>query len=82
MFESLTSFTAMSLLGGLKYPVACAGCGVVYSLGNVLYQAGYADMKEDAQVARFKKGGPVKYLGYFGALGCCISLAGSIQGWW
>jgi glutathione S-transferase len=43
MLESLTSFTAASLLGGLKYPIAVSVFGILYGVGNILYLVGYSD---------------------------------------
>ena len=82
MFESLTTFTVTALLGGLKYPIACTVYGLLYSLGNVLFQVGYSDTNLDVAMARYKKGGGLKWVGYLGAVGSCISLAGSMNGWW
>jgi glutathione S-transferase len=63
MFESLTSMTAMGLIGGIKHPVVATIAGVVYCLGNVLYLMGYADTAVDVDKARHAKGGPLKMLG-------------------
>lgn len=82
MLESWTTFTAVSLLGGLKYPIAVSIYGILYSVGNILFQVGYADTTLDVKMARYKKGGGLKYVGLFGSLGACISLAGSLNKWW
>lgn len=70
------------MLGGLKHPLVCVASGVLFTFGSVFYQMGYSDVKLDVATARYKKGGIVKWLGYFSALGSAISLAGSIQKWW
>jgi glutathione S-transferase len=57
MFESLTSMTALGLIGGIKHPMAATIAGVVYCLGNVLYLLGYADTALDIEKARHSKGG-------------------------
>lgn len=80
--ESLWLFVPSALLGGLKHPIAVAVEGVLYSAGMYLYQAGYANTDKNVEAARHTKGGPVKYIGLFGALGACISLAGSLNKWW
>jgi glutathione S-transferase len=82
MLESITTFTAASLLGGLKYPIAVSLFGILYGVGNILYLVGYSDTKLDVNTARFKKGGALKIVGLLGALGSCISFAGSLNGWW
>lgn len=82
VLESLTSFTAASLLGGLKYPLAVSVFGILYGIGNILYLVGYSDTKFDVNVARFKKGGALKIVGFLGAFGSCVSFAGSLNGWW
>jgi glutathione S-transferase len=82
VFESLTTFTAVSLLGGLKYPIAVSIYGILYSAGNILFQVGYSDTKLDVKTARYKKGGGLKWVGYLGSVGACVSLAGSLNKWW
>lgn len=62
MFESLSDFRANSLIAGLKFPVPVAILGVVYCLGNYLYQAGYSDTSLHVSKARHLKGGPLKFL--------------------
>lgn len=81
IFESLTHFTIMSLIGGLKHPVVCSVGGVFYCLGNFLFQKGYADTSLGVDKARHMKGGPIQYIGIFGSLGSCISIAASMCGW-
>jgi hypothetical protein len=82
MFETLSTFSLMALIGGLKYPIACSVYSALYNVGCILYQQGYADLKLDVKAARHKKGGAIKYVGLFGALGSTISMAGSMVGWW
>ena len=81
-FETLTSYTALALIGGLKHPLICAVGGPLFCIGSVLYQTGYSDTSLKVETARYQKGGIVKWFGLLGALGSTISLAGSIQGWW
>ena len=81
-FELMTTFTITSLLGGLKYPIACSLYGVFFSLGNVLYLKGYADTSFDVQTARYKKGGIIRIIGLLASIGSTVSLAGSLNGWW
>lgn len=82
MLESMTVFVGMSLVGGLKHPYAVSICGLLYSVGNVLYQKGYADMTTDVEHARHAKGGPIRILGLFGTLVTTISVSGELLGWW
>jgi glutathione S-transferase len=82
MFEFLTSFTASGLLGGLKHPKIAAAAGIIFSVGSIFYQIGYADTTLDVKMARYKKGGGIKYVGIMLALGTCVSAAGSMNGWW
>ena len=78
IFESLSDFRAVSFIGGLAHPLVCAGCGVVYCLGNALYMAGYADNKLDVKVARLKKGGPISMLAFLVSLGCATKFSISL----
>ena len=82
MLESLTSFTVANLIGGLKYPLACSAFAVLYSLGSYLYLVGYADATLDVKTARYQKGGQIKFIGWLGALGATVMVAGSLVGWW
>eukprot|EP00542_Grammatophora_oceanica_P011180 CAMPEP_0194028224 /NCGR_PEP_ID=MMETSP0009_2-20130614/2257_1 /TAXON_ID=210454 /ORGANISM="Grammatophora oceanica, Strain CCMP 410" /LENGTH=151 /DNA_ID=CAMNT_0038667557 /DNA_START=69 /DNA_END=524 /DNA_ORIENTATION=+ len=82
MFEMITSFTALSLLGGIKHPIVTAVGGVFFCVGSVLFQIGYADTALDVKTARYKKGGMLKWIGLFLPLGTSISLAGSMIGIW
>mmetsp|Transcript_12377 Transcript_12377/g.18000 ORF Transcript_12377/g.18000 Transcript_12377/m.18000 type:complete len:104 (+) Transcript_12377:319-630(+) len=76
--ESISDFRSAALIGGLKYPLACVGCGILYNLGALLYMAGYKDTKLNVKVARLKKGGPIQFLSHLVVLGIatktCISL--------
>lgn len=81
VYEHITSFTVMSLIGGLKHPIMCAVGGVCYSMGIYLYQAGYSDNSADVKNARHGKGGLIKYIGIFGSLGSCVSVAATMCGW-
>lgn len=82
MFENMSTFSLMALVGGLKYPIACSIYSTFYNVGCVLFQAGYSDTKLDVAMARYKKGGAIKWIGFFGALGSTVSVAGSMIGWW
>jgi glutathione S-transferase len=82
MFELLPTFSLMALIGGLKHPIACSVYSALFNVGCVLYQVGYSDTKLDVDMARYKKGGAVKWVGFFGAMGSTISVAGSMCGWW
>lgn len=82
LFESLTTFTAAALLGGLKHPLICAASGPLFCIGSVLFQVGYSDTSLKVETARYEKGGVVKWIGFLGVLGSAISMAGSIQNWW
>lgn len=82
MFEVLTGFTALSLIGGMKHPITTAVAGLLFCLGNVLFLMGYADTTLAIEGARYKKGGALKHLGAMLALGTSISFAGSLIGWW
>lgn len=81
-FEAVTGVTVATLIAGLQYPIAASICNAFFSLGSVLYQAGYSDTKHDVTMARFKKGGAVKYIGIFGTLYMSINVAGKMLGWW
>lgn len=81
MFESFSVQIAAALIGGLKYPIANAAFSIIYSTGCYLYLLGYEDMNKDVKVARHLKGGPVKYIGFFGSIGSCLILAAELCGW-
>lgn len=81
VYEHLSDFRAVAFIGGLVHPLTCAGCGIVYSLGNYLYMAGYSDTKLDVKLARLKKGGPMNMLALLTALVCATKYSISlIQG--
>jgi glutathione S-transferase len=82
VFESWTSVTAFCLIGGLKHPLLAAAAGIIYSIGNIFFLIGYADTTLDVKMARYKRGGGLKWIGIFLSLGICISMAGSMEGWW
>lgn len=64
LFESLTTFGVCNLLGGLKHPIACSIMAVLYSVGCVLFMEGYKDTKLDVKMARYGKGGALKWVGF------------------
>jgi glutathione S-transferase len=76
--EQLDQYIVATLLGGLKYPLACAGGTVLYCVGSILYQKGYIDLSLDAKDARYKKGGVIKWIGMFTSLFSTCSLAYSM----
>ncbi len=78
MFESISDFRINALISGLKFPVFTAICGVVYSLGNYLYLAGYKDTKLDIKTARHKKGGPIHFLANLLVMACSAVTAVSL----
>jgi glutathione S-transferase len=82
MFEMMSTFSLMALIGGLKYPIACSVYSTLFNVGSVLFQKGYSDTTLDVATARYKKGGAIKWIGVFGAMGSTISVAGSMIGWW
>lgn len=82
MFESLSSVMAMTLLGGVKHPISCAVGYCLYLLGSYFYLVGYSDTELDVKTARYKKGGGIKWIGTLWAMGCTVSLAGSMLKWW
>lgn len=63
--ENVDSYTVMTLLGGLRHPIACALGSVCFCLGSVLYMKGYSDTSLDVKMARYKKGGHIKWIGFF-----------------
>jgi glutathione S-transferase len=81
MFETLSSFTALALLGGIKHPITTAVAGLLFCVGNYFYLLGYSDTSLAVETARYKKGGMLKVLGFLTAFGTCISFAGSVIGW-
>lgn len=81
-FETLPFVSAMGLAGGLKHPVAAALSGLLFCVGSVLFQIGYADTTLDVKMARYKKGGGLKWVGVLLSMGVCVSAAGTMNGWW
>ena len=77
MFETLSSVITMTLLGGLKHPISCSVACCLYLLGSYFYLLGYSDTSLDV-----KTGGGIKYIGILWSMGCSVSLAGSMLGWW
>ncbi|GAX20857.1 glutathione S-transferase [Fistulifera solaris] len=82
MFESLGTFAIANLIGGLRHPITCTACSVLYSAGCYLYLLGYKDMGKDVKMARYAKGGAIKFIGYFGSIFATISVAAGMLGWW
>merc|ERR1712232_1079576 len=66
LFESISDFRSMALIGGLKHPLVCSASGLLFSVGYYFFQKGYADTNLKVATARYKKGGQIKWLGYFG----------------
>lgn len=56
--------------------------GFYLCLASVLYQKGCADTSLNVKMARYKKGGFIKWIGFFASLGSNVSLSGSMLGWW
>jgi len=65
----------MLVFGGLKHPEIAAVCGLLWSVGRIMYFRGYAtgDPKKRQQ-------GAIQYVGILGLLGTTISTALSILG--
>ena len=82
MFETQTVTLIATLIAGLQYPIAASICNALYSLGNVFFQIGYADASLDVGMARYKKGGGLKWVGIIGSLGMTVKVAGKMLGWW
>jgi glutathione S-transferase len=71
-------YAIMTLIGGLKHPVACAVGSIFWSVGSILYLKGYADTTLDVTTARYKKGAAIKWLGLFTSLYSTGAMAYSI----
>ena len=82
MFESMGVFIPAALVAGLHHPIIVSVGGIMYSIGNILFQNGYADTSKDAKVARYTQGGQLKMAGLMTVLGCVVSMSGHILGWW
>jgi len=81
-FEHYTMVAAMCLVGGLKHPITATLGGVFFSVGSVLFLKGYADTSLDVKMARYKKGGLLKWVGVFMSMFTMVSAAGTMNGWW
>ena len=66
----------------VRHPVICSVSSAFFLVGSYLYQVGYADMSLDIKMARYKKGGIIKFVGVLGLLGSTISAAGTWNNWW
>ena len=82
VYENLTLATVSTLFAGLAYPIAASVCNALYSLGSVFFQIGYADTNLDVEVARYKKGGGIKWIGLMGSVAMSVNVAGKMLGWW
>ena len=82
MYESLTSVSIMALLGGMKYPRLNAAGYATYLLGSHFFLVGYADNTLDVKMARYQRGGGIKWIGVLCSLASTVSLGGSMLGWW
>mmetsp|Transcript_19582 Transcript_19582/g.24884 ORF Transcript_19582/g.24884 Transcript_19582/m.24884 type:complete len:152 (-) Transcript_19582:191-646(-) len=80
--ENLLGYTVVSFVGGFKHPIIIAVGGVLHSLGSLLYLTGYSDTSIDVTNARYKKGGAIKWIGFFASFYSSVSMAGTIIGWW
>mmetsp|Transcript_25224 Transcript_25224/g.31804 ORF Transcript_25224/g.31804 Transcript_25224/m.31804 type:complete len:149 (-) Transcript_25224:161-607(-) len=78
VLESISDFRICSIIGGLAYPNVVACCGIIYSLGNILYMEGYKDTKLDVSTARLKKGGPIQFLAVLVVMVCSALSAYSL----
>mmetsp|Transcript_38205 Transcript_38205/g.92452 ORF Transcript_38205/g.92452 Transcript_38205/m.92452 type:complete len:150 (+) Transcript_38205:46-495(+) len=73
--ELTDGYAIMTLIGGLKHPIACAIGTATYCVGCYLYLLGYKDDTLDVKTARYKKGGGIKFIGFFTSLISCAKLA-------
>lgn len=76
--ENSSGYAIMTLLGGLKYPLVCAIGSVCFNVGSVLYLKGYADTNLNVDMARYKKGAAIKWIGFFASLISTVSLGISL----
>lgn len=73
--EGSDSYAIMTLVGGLKHPIACAIGTVTFCVGSYLYMEGYADPDLDVKLARYEKGAAIKWVGFLTSLISCGKLA-------
>ena len=66
--ESMPNMIAMTLVGGIGYPLVASASMLIWWVGSFLYLKGYADTKLDVKTARYQKGGGIKWLGVLGLL--------------
>mmetsp|Transcript_17872 Transcript_17872/g.26443 ORF Transcript_17872/g.26443 Transcript_17872/m.26443 type:complete len:150 (-) Transcript_17872:335-784(-) len=66
--ENADQYAIMTLIGGLKHPIACAIGSIFYCVGSILYMKGYSDTNLDVKMARYKKGAAIKWIGFFASL--------------
>mmetsp|Transcript_25321 Transcript_25321/g.53489 ORF Transcript_25321/g.53489 Transcript_25321/m.53489 type:complete len:153 (+) Transcript_25321:89-547(+) len=71
--ENATSYSIMTLLGGLKHPITCAVGSVFFCVGSVLYLKAYSDSGLDVHMARYKKYKGLAGIKWFGFLASLIS---------
>nr|APH81358.1 microsomal GST 3 [Tigriopus kingsejongensis] len=65
--EVYPQFLFFLATGGLSCPKFCAGAGLLWILGRIVYGLGYSTGKPEKRVQ-----GAFGYLGYFGLFGCSI----------
>ena len=76
--ENVGTYQVLTLLGGLKYPIPCAGGTILFLGGSWLYLIGYSDVKLDVKTARYKKGGAIKHIGLLISLSSACALGYSL----
>lgn len=68
--ESHPTFLMLLLVGGLQYPKACAGFGLVYIISRIAYAKGYYTGEPDN-----RRWGAFGHLAELGMLGAVLGLA-------
>lgn len=74
--EAYPVFLILLMIGGLKYPCLCAGCGALWIVSRIVYAKGYYT-GDPAKRNR----GAFGYLGLLTLLGCTVSMALGLLGW-
>ncbi|KAI8467078.1 MAG: hypothetical protein J3K34DRAFT_45162, partial [Monoraphidium minutum] len=70
--ENLPTFLGLLTIAGIKHPVAASAFGACYLVGRVAYMEGYSTGNPEK---RMNAGTAVGYVGLFGLVGTCITIA-------
>ena len=71
-------YLALVILGGLRHPSFAAGAGGIYLVGRIIYSLGYYTGNPKSRIPGFI----LNLLALTALLGCSVSTAAGLLGWW